>query len=124
MGSVSRVLAANETVPWRVARLFGFGSMVDSPGCHRSRRRRWLRSSVPVEVVEGAGGAAVGLGGLTAGRIRDDVVDLAVRGRQIAEGVEAFPIPELHRSAGGAGEEPSLHAHVDDAGRAVEHDAF
>jgi hypothetical protein len=89
------------------------------PNASRSGTRRRI---APGGVV--VGGAAVGLGGLTAGRIGDDVVDLAVLGGEIAEGVEAFPVPELHRPAGGAGEEPPLHAHVDDAGGPVEHDAF
>ena len=61
--------------------------------------RRWLRSSVALSVVEGACGAAVVLGGLPAGRVGHDMVDLAVLGGQVAELLEALPVAELHRLA-------------------------
>src|SRR5438270_10030021 len=59
--------------------------------------RRWLRSSVALPVVEAARRAAVGLGGLPAGRVGNDVVDLAVLGGEVTELMEALAVPELHR---------------------------
>jgi hypothetical protein len=70
---------------------------------------------VAIEVVEGARRTAVGLGGLTAGCVGEDVVDLAILGREVAELVEALSVSELHRSTGGTFEQPLLHAHVDDS---------
>src|SRR5947209_6220242 len=42
-----------------------------------------------------------------------DVVDLAVLGGEVAEVMEALPVPHLHGPAGGACEQASAHAHVD-----------
>jgi len=75
---------------------------------------------VTPSVVESARGAAVVLGGLATGGKGNDVVDLAVLGWQVAVGVEALPVPELHRPAQPTGEQALCDTQIDDARRPVE----
>ena len=69
-------------------------------------------------------GPSVGLGGLAALGVGDDVVDLAVLSRHVAAGELAAPVPDLDRPSQGAGEEAFPDPDVDDPGGCVEHDPF
>jgi hypothetical protein len=49
------------------------------------------------------------------------VVDLAVGGGSVAEGVVTLPVAHLDRAARRPGEQPPAHAHTHDAVGTVEH---
>jgi hypothetical protein len=73
-------------------------------------------------VVEPAGHPAVVIDGARAGGSGLDVVDMAIAGRFVAELVEALPVPDLDRPAGGPGEHAPAQADVSDAVGPVDHD--
>ncbi len=75
-------------------------------------------------MVELALALAVVLDGLAAILVRDDVIDLAALGGDIAGAVGALPVTDFDGSPGGAGEEPLAHADVEDPAGPVEHDPF
>ena len=52
------------------------------------------------------------------------MVDLAPLGGDVAAVVDALAVPELHRLAGGAGEQAASDTEVDDLGGRLEHDPF
>ena len=89
----------------------------------------WWRPLVgvvdPGAVVGTAVHAPVGLGGEPALAVGDLVVGLAVLGGDVAAArVLAVPVTGDQCSAERAGEEPFPNSHVDDLGRAAEHDAL
>ena len=84
--------------------------------------RRGL-SSLAV-VVEPAQALPVGLGGLAAGLVGDDVVDLAPVEGHVARRVLAAAVVDLHGGAGASREQPAADADVDDLGGTVEDDPF
>ena len=64
------------------------------------------RSVVAQAVMEAAEDPSVLLGGLAALGVRDDVVDLAPGGGDLAEGMGTCLVPDLDGPPGGPGEEP------------------
>src|SRR5206468_4766444 len=85
---------------------------------------RRLRSSVAQTVVVAAGGTPVSVDGQPARRVRLHVVDLAVRGGDVAELMKALAVAHLDRAAGRAGEDAPARAEVPHPVGTVEHHAF